>query len=178
MVGDPAGSGSKETRQTQRGQRPRVRAQARQTRRGQRPKGLGEHRRCGVALLIHRGVSPGGRDAPGSKHQNSPVLLVVFLVGFGSLAVFSVPPKPGRCGVVLGARPYEAGRASEIVAHWCDFKAGIPSTNSVKPTQPVSVSKVRPRASRSSSAVEGRRATDKTHRKGPQPEDWRAQALT
>ena len=68
----------------------------------------------------------------------------------------------------MGARPYEAGRASEIVAHWCDFKAGIPSTNSVKPTQPVSVSKVRPRASRSSSQGEGRRATDKSQRAGPQ----------
>ena len=29
-----------------------------------------------------------------------------------------------------------------------------------------------PRASRSSSAVEGRRATDTTHREGHQPEDW------
>ena len=38
------------------------------------------------------------------------------------------------------------------------------STNTVKPTQPVSVSKARPRASRSSSAVEGRRATDETQR--------------
>ena len=39
---------------------------------------------------------------------------------------------------------------------------GSLSTNTVKPTQPVSVSKARPRASRSSSAVEGRRATDET----------------
>ena len=38
------------------------------------------------------------------------------------------------------------------------------STNPVKPTQPVSVSKARPRASRSSSTVEGRRATDETQR--------------
>ena len=38
------------------------------------------------------------------------------------------------------------------------------STNPVKPTQPVSVSTARPPASRSSSAVEGRWATDETQR--------------
>ena len=38
----------------------------------------------------------------------------------------------------------------------CKTAHGSLSTNSVKPTQPVSVSKARPRASRSSSAVEGR----------------------
>ena len=42
----------------------------------------------------------------------------------------------------------------------CQTAHGSLSTNTVKPTQPVSVSKARPRASRSSSAVEGRRATD------------------
>ena len=46
----------------------------------------------------------------------------------------------------------------------CQTAHGSLSTNSVKPTQPVSVSKARPRASRSSSAVEGRRATDETQR--------------
>ena len=46
----------------------------------------------------------------------------------------------------------------------CQTVHGSLSTNSVKPTQPVSVSKARPRASRSSSAVEGRRATDETQR--------------
>ena len=61
--------------EAQRGQSPR---EASQTQRGRRPKGLGEHRRCGVALLIHRGVNPGCRDAPGSKPLNPPVLLVVF----------------------------------------------------------------------------------------------------
>ena len=37
----------------------------------------------------------------------------------------------------------------------CQTAHGSLSTNTVKPTQPVSVSKARPRASRSSSAVEG-----------------------
>ena len=46
----------------------------------------------------------------------------------------------------------------------CQTAHGSLSTNTVKPTQPVSVSKARPRASRSSSAVEGRRATDETQR--------------
>ena len=45
-------------------------------------------------------------------------------------------PQPGRCGVVVGAWPYEAGQASEIVAHWCNFKTGALST------QPVRKSKV------------------------------------
>ena len=46
----------------------------------------------------------------------------------------------------------------------CQTAHGSLSTNTVLPTQPVSVSKARPRASRSSSAVEGRRATDETQR--------------
>ena len=46
----------------------------------------------------------------------------------------------------------------------CQTAHGSLSTNTVKPTQPVSVSKARPRVSRSSSAVEGRRATDETQR--------------
>ena len=39
------------------------------------------------------------------------------------------------------------------------------------------VSRVRPRTSRSSIAVEGRRATDQTHRQGHHPKDWRASGL-
>ena len=46
----------------------------------------------------------------------------------------------------------------------CQTAHGSLSTNTVKPTQPVSVSKARPRASRSSSAVEGRWVTDETQR--------------
>ena len=80
--------------------------------------------------------------------------------------------------MVSGAWSYEAGQASEIESHWCNFKTGIPSTNSVQPTQPVSTSKVRPRASRSSS--QGRDVGQLTghNAKGPRPGDWRAKALT
>ena len=74
--------------------------EARQTRRGQRPKGSGGHRRCGVAFLIHRGVNPGGGDAPGSKPQTEPVQLIVFPGWSGPLAVFCVPlTGPVRSGL-------------------------------------------------------------------------------
>ena len=62
----------------------------------------------------------------------------------------------------------ESDQASDIESHWCNLKTGILSTNSVQPTQLVGTSKVRPRASRSSSQGEGRRATDKSQREALQ----------
>ena len=101
---DPARSEARGPAKTQRGRSPEGQTrpsvvkgpewsepkEARQTRRGQRPKGPGEHRSCGVASLIHQGVSPGGRGAPGSKPQTEPVQLVFFPGWSGPLAVFCV----------------------------------------------------------------------------------------
>ena len=108
---DPARSEPRGPDKTQRGQSPEGQArpsevrgpewsEPKEARRGQRPKGSGGHRRCGVAFLIHRGVNPGGRDAPGSKPQTEPVQLVVFPGWSGPLAVFCVPlTGPVRSGL-------------------------------------------------------------------------------
>ena len=104
---DPGRSEPREPDKTQCGQRPRevrqtqrVRAQrarqepkeATQTQRGQRPpKGPGEHRRCWAAFLIHRGVNPGGANAPVVNPKTEPVQPAVFLGWSRSPAVFCDP---------------------------------------------------------------------------------------
>ena len=166
---DPARSEPRGPDKTQRGQSPEGQTrpsvlkgpewsepkEARQTRRGQMPKGSGEHRRCGVAFLIHRGVNLGGRDAPGSKPQNraSPAGRFPWLVW--TLGCFLCPLNRagaewswalGRIRQVKRPRSWRTGET---------FKTGTPSTNSFQPTQPDRRSKVRPRASRSSSQGRG-----------------------
>ena len=133
-----------------------------QTQRGQRAKGSGGHRRCGVAFLIHRGVNPGGGDAPGSsKPQTEPVQLVVFPGWSGPLAVFLVPlTGPDRVALVL-------------LFDRCPFNQ-LSQTNTTGQnveSQAAGVTFQLPRE-RDVGQLTGQNA------KRPKPEDWRAQALT
>ena len=76
----------------QRGQNDPTRSEAKRSR---------EDTESAVGFLIHRGVNPGGRDAPGCKPLAEPVQLVVFHGCSGSPAVFCDPlTGPVRSGLV------------------------------------------------------------------------------
>ena len=96
----------------------------------------------GVAFVIHQGVNPEGRDAPCSVRKTEQSgFSVAFLTG-------TVRRSLGR--LTVSGRSSVRGRVALSVLETC-----APSTNPVKATQLVSVSRVRLRTSRSSSKVEG-----------------------
>ena len=124
-----------------------------------------------------RVVNPGSRDAPCSKPQTEPVQLVVFPGWSGPLAVFCPLDRAGAEWSRALGRMRQINRLRSS-------RTGVTLRQvSLQPTQSSEHNRSERRKSGRGRHVpapkgEGRRATDRSQREGPKPEDWRAQALT